>query len=183
VIKKPLCKQLTQPKSNVAIAIALWLVASVAVAAGVPEKAPSPTVFIQGIYAKYQNLKPGTYPPFLLDKTQRKSYFAERFIKALERDERCTPPGDMGTLGADIFLATQDYGDRGIGPVSIKALGQNRFEIKFDVFPENPPAERYPSKVKMQLVMQNGTWRIANIDDALESLDAAPCATEDAVKQ
>ncbi len=182
MIKKLLCKQLANRKSKVATSVALWILASVAIAAEVPGKMPLPNVFIQSAYAKYQNLRPGTNPPHLLGKAQRSSYFSERFVKALERDERCTPQGDVGTLGADIFIAAQDFGDRGIGPITIKALGENRFAIKFDVFPERPPAERYPTTVKMQLVMQNGSWRIANIDAALEALEAAPCAADDEFK-
>ena len=174
MIKKSICKQLTNRKSKLATSVALWILASVAVAADVPGKMPLPNVFIQSAYAKYQNLRPGTFTPFLAGKALRKSYFAERFVKALERDERCTPQGDMGTLGADIFIAAQDFGARGIGPITIKALGENRFAIKFDVFPEQPPAERYPSTVKMQLVMHSGHWRIANIDGALEALEADP---------
>ena len=178
MIKDSLSKQRANRNRKVAASAALWLMTSFAVAAETQGKMPLAKVFIQNAYAKYQNLTPGTYP-HLLDKAVRSNYFAERFVKALERDERCTPLGDMGALSADIFIAAQDIGERGIGQVDIKALGQNSFEIKFDVFPEHPPAERFPTKVKMQLVMQNGSWRIADIDGALELLEAAPCAADD----
>ena len=114
-------------------------------------------------------------PASTLGKALRNRYFAERFVKALERDERCTAPGDMGALSADIFISAQDFGERGIGPISIKALGRDRFTIKFEGFPEHPARERSTSKVSMQLILQNGQWRIANIDQALEALESAHC--------
>jgi hypothetical protein len=81
----------------------------------------------------------------------------------------------MGALSADVFIAAQDHGERGIGPIKIKAMGQNRFTIQFNVFPENLPAELYPTTINMQLVLQKGQWRIGNIDQALETLETAPC--------
>lgn len=76
-------------------------------------------------------------------------------------ENRCIPPAE-----------------RGIGPIKIKAIGQNRFTIQFDVFPEAPPPERSPSKVTLQLVMQNGEWRIGDVDQALQALESTPCTLD-----
>ncbi len=158
--------------------LVLALLSGLHLTASAADKKTSPEAFIQSVYARYQNLEPGTHPPYLVSKPLRHSYFSQRFIKALERDQRCTPEGEMGALSADIFIAAQDFGERGIGPIKIKAIGQNRFTIQFDVFPEAPPPERSPSKVTLQLVMQNGEWRIGDVDQALQTLESAPCTLD-----
>ncbi len=173
--KKLLWKQLAILNLRRAVSVACGVLIACTLMAATPQKAPSSKAFIQNVYANYQNLAPGTHPPYLLGKAKRKRLFSERFVKAVERDERCTPAGDMGALSADVFIAAQDFGERGIGPITIRALGGNRFTVGFEAFPGHLPAERSTSKVTMQLVLQNGQWRIANIDQALEALESSRC--------
>jgi hypothetical protein len=170
-----LWKPFTLHNNRRAVSVACGMLFACALAAGAPQKALSSKAFIQKIYANYQNLAPGTDIPDVLSKALRKDYFSERFTTALERDERCTPAGDIGALSADVLIAAQDFGETGIGPITIKAIGGERFKVEFELFPEYPSAERSTSIVTVQLVLLNGQYRIANIDQALEALESAPC--------
>ncbi len=170
-----LYRQRANLKHRFAASLTFWALSTAAMAAAPSQEISSPEAFIQSVYANYQNLAPETDTPNFFGAALRKRYFSERFVKALERDERCTPEGDIGALSSDVFIAAQDFGQNGIGPISIKALGRARFAVSFELFPESPPAERSISKISLQLVLQNSQWRIANLDQALEALESSQC--------
>jgi hypothetical protein len=139
--------------------------------------AESPEQFIKRIYAYYQQ-PPNLKQPDPQYSAERKRIFSKRFVAALERDERCTPEGDVGFVNGMLLINAQDFGDRGIGPIAIEALDNQRYAVRFELFPEQDAAHRAAVTVTLSLVRTANAWRIDDVDGIYAELTAQACVGE-----
>lgn len=116
-----------------------------------------PVALITAIYQTYADIAPGEDgTPDVQD------VYSKRLQALIDKDEKETPEGDVGRIDWDLFVDGQDWqlSELKIVPVSQEAV-QAEVRATFKNFGE-------PRDILYTLVLENGHWRIDDIQETLK---------------
>jgi hypothetical protein len=116
-----------------------------------------PVALITAIYQTYTDIAPGEDgTPDVQD------VYSKRLQALIDKDEKETPEGDVGRIDWDLFVDGQDWqlSELKIVPVSQEAV-QAEVRATFKNFGE-------PGDILYTLVLENGHWRIDDIQETLK---------------
>jgi hypothetical protein len=149
------------------------------------EQSPKVTAveYLRKVYGNYQNLQ--NHQMVSDPQSQPELYFSKELAELILRDARCTPKGDAPYIDGMLFLDAQDFGEHGIGPVSIQHKKSGNYVVRFASFPELQKEASGPRSVNLRLIQERGNWRVADVANLLGNLrkfqNETPCsATQEA---
>ena len=116
-----------------------------------------PVALLTAIYKTYTDIGPGEDGVPGLP-----GVYSKRLQALIDKDEKETPEGDVGRIDWDLFVDGQDWqlSELKIVPVS-KEAAQAEVRATFKNFDE-------PRDILYTLVLENGHWRIDDIQETLK---------------
>ena len=116
-----------------------------------------PVALLTAIYKTYTDIGPGEDGV-----PELSGVYSKRLQALIDKDEKETPEGDVGRIDWDLFVDGQDWQltELKIGPVSQDAT-QAEVRATFNNFGE-------PRDILYTLVLENGHWRIDDIQETLK---------------
>jgi hypothetical protein len=115
---------------------------------------------VRGIYRQYDLGDAAKVPDFTRSKAP--SVFSPSLVRLLRREQRNTPAGDEGKLGADPICDCQDFQNLKILTLSVtKDASQTASaSLKVQLFANDPSSTR---AIRLRLLWTNQGWRIDDI--------------------